>query len=249
MAYIESSNIKVFPAVARAANYDDSASLTTEHNISNIIRSLYNKKEEGIHSEGSFILPESINTDGTLQTPLKIVVAGYYFEITDISKILNSSYVIIKLRKPSATKNNYQELTSFAETKDSETQGNTTVLLDEGEEFKGLIIDTNLDLEVTYKDSATYEYKYLQLTDVNGKAPKKSKLHWNREQLDVEEDNFIKTVNQDATTLTASVDTSSGNKKTLVFNLNYNPITSSSGSALTPVDVPGDNSKHSKRSR
>ena len=49
-------------------------------------------------------------------------------------------------------------------------------------------------------------------------------------------DNFIKTVSQDATTLTASVDTSSGNRKTLVFNLNYKEIKSSSGSALTDQD-------------
>lgn len=83
--YIKSSNIKVFPAAGRADDFPEGF-LTTEDNLSNFIRALYTRNNSG------FVV--SLN-------PLKFVIMGYVFEITDPSvlDLTGDLYATIYLRK------------------------------------------------------------------------------------------------------------------------------------------------------
>lgn len=69
--YIKSDKIKVFPAAGRGDDYPEGF-LTTEDNLSNLIRSLYTRNNSG------FVISSN---------PLKFVLRGYAFEIEDTSSL------------------------------------------------------------------------------------------------------------------------------------------------------------------
>lgn len=72
--YLESDKVKVFPAAGRSDSYPEGF-LITEDNLSKAIRFLHPQ------NNASFIIGNEF------KAPLKIVLNGYLFEITDISSI------------------------------------------------------------------------------------------------------------------------------------------------------------------
>lgn len=75
--YIKSENIKTFPAAGRSENYSQSY-LLSEKNLTETIRSLYQK------NNSSFIISE------TFSAPFKFVIDGRYFEIDNITGLNNT---------------------------------------------------------------------------------------------------------------------------------------------------------------
>ena len=87
---ISSENIFVFPCVSRSKNYDLKAKLMSEENITNIIKSITDKK--------SYVINDDLSN-------LEFVIDGYYFKL--INKTLTGNqYAYISTNKdddPSST--------------------------------------------------------------------------------------------------------------------------------------------------
>ena len=79
--YFRSEDVKVFPSAYRGQNINPEASSFTEYNFTNIYSKQSEKKE-------SFIISytKTKNESGdTLESKLKCVIGGYYFEINFIN--------------------------------------------------------------------------------------------------------------------------------------------------------------------
>lgn len=72
--YITSSKVKAFPAAGRSDTYSESY-LLSEKNLTEVIRSLYQKNKSG------FIISQEF------EAPFKFVIDGRYFELSDISQL------------------------------------------------------------------------------------------------------------------------------------------------------------------
>lgn len=201
MAYIESKNIKVFPAAGRSDEYPEGF-LTTEDNLRRFITTNYQ------HNNSSFILNSSV------ELPLKFVINGYYFEISELPEgvsLTNNLYASIFLLNE-LTDKNYIRLISTDESQQfllDITTGSKT-------EFKGLFI-TNDESEIP-SIIGTTSYKLQILED--GKLIEKNKYRYTT--ADIIDETSGKTIDQSFTT----------------GSLTVNDLTSKTISANTSIESP-----------
>lgn len=88
---ISSENIFVFPCVSRSKNYDLKAKLMSEENITNIIKSITDKK--------SYIINDDLSN-------LEFVIDGYYFKLTGV-ELKENRYAYISTKKNGVTPNEF----------------------------------------------------------------------------------------------------------------------------------------------
>lgn len=179
MAYIESKNIKVFPAAGRSDDYPEGF-LTTEDNLRRFITANYQ------HNNSSFILNDSV------ELPLKFVINGYYFEISELPEgvsLTNNLYASIFLLNE-LTDKNYIRLISSDENQQSLldiTTGSKT-------EFKGLFITNNEDEIPSVVGTTTYKLQILE----DGNLIEKNKYRYSTS--DIIDETSGKTIDQAFTT-------------------------------------------------
>lgn len=185
MAYIESKNIKVFPAAGRSDDYPEGF-LTTEDNLRRFITTNYE------HNNSSFIINESV------ELPLKFVINGYYFEISELPEgvsLTNNLYAAIFLLNE-LTDKNYIRLVSTDESQTSLldiTNGSKT-------EFKGLFITNNEDEIPSVTSTTTYKLQILE----DGNIIEKNKYRYSTS--DIIDETSGKTIDKGFTTGDLNVD-------------------------------------------
>lgn len=158
MAYLDSTNIKVFPSIGRNPEIDADAELMNEGNISNIIRSLCRERK-------SYVLSK------TWAAPFEFVIYGFYFKVTDISSLSDRPlYAHITLKENTG---NYQLLTIS----NSTVSNNSLQILDQSvgqsSQFQGVLFDG-------VAPGGTYT---LQLLDAGGNIPATSLLHTETDEI------------------------------------------------------------------
>ena len=114
MAYLNSEDILVFPAVARANEYQRQSRLMTEESLTRYFKTMWNN--------GSFVIsslsdirgsnPDAPISNGTLE----FVIDGYYVKVADFSKIadelgsLAEGIYTLYAKITTSTTNGYTEL-------------------------------------------------------------------------------------------------------------------------------------------
>ena len=218
-----SNNIKVFPSAYRT--YNPGGKYTSEQNITNMIKALADKD--------SFVV-DFINTSVTLpyRGILKVVVDGYYFEISDF-ELSGNQYLSIRVE------NGY--LVDYS---------NATTTLDTGGIFTGLDHSTSSGMLQVCKDGKIINKGFIrELIDSEGNWIDLSNITIVNNKIDPKSINFDKFVyianllSQYATLLGTSENgafkgysVGTGGKKLIYFN-NGMPeeSTSTVGSATNPV--------------
>ena len=218
---LSSSAVKAFPAVGRTTEYADTAYLNTEANLTNILKSLYH------NNDCSFIINESFTA------PLKFVIYGYYFEISNIS-VLTPSNLWARI---------YIDNTTGVKQKLANTDGSKTSL-DVNNQFCGVKFYNAAEKS---SDSVTGFTAYdLQITDSSGNIVTNSKLYFSTIQLRNIDGNLLsQTFN--TTSLTASTGSFTGtlNVKDITIS-GATTFASSAGSDTKFIYI--DSDKHIKES-
>lgn len=184
MAYVNSSQIRVFPSVGRS-NYDIESQLTNENNLSQIVRSLCRNRK-------SYVLSNSL----TSNQPFEFVIYGFYFKILNANDNLinklglgNTLWAGIRLDKQVEGNNNsnHYQLLQLA---NSEAIEDNLHDLDVNDKFQGVVFGISKeDVESKFGESdSIYTLHLLE----NGVVPAQSLLHLNTtEILDGASSNYI----------------------------------------------------------
>lgn len=197
MAYISSSQIRIFPSVGRS-NYDIESQLTNENNLSQLVRSLCRNRK-------SYVLSNQLASN----EPFEFVIYGFYFKIlnaTDAIKAIrnklktdqettdgqidkiniwagiklykntesnnkSNSYQLLQLASGEAVDDNLHELDTGKPTDNPETSN-----------FQGIIFDRDSEKITTAlgKDGDVY---ILQLLGEGTSVPVQSLLHLNTTEI------------------------------------------------------------------
>lgn len=170
MAYLKSSEIKMFPSALRGTDLTESTSennnsttlinpearLNSETNLTNIAN--------GITISGSYVISYTNNI-------LKFCIHGYYFEISNVSSYLSSTWynhkVYANIYINNLSSSNTYDLNSL-----SSFDGSTN--LDKVDNGTNIFTGLYISLDSSYSSSKTSYY--LQLFDESGKVPKESLL-------------------------------------------------------------------------
>lgn len=131
--FAQSNKVEVFPSTLRTIG---DAKLTTEKNLTNMVKSAVDKD--------SYII------ERTSDDTLKLVIKGYRFDVKDFSLILNST----KFENADAI---YADIT-IQENSNLLVANDGSLTLDSNNEFKGLVFtDTETGLKVAEKGANGFE--------------------------------------------------------------------------------------------
>ncbi len=209
MAYISSSQIRVFPSVGRS-NYDIESQLTNENNLSQIVRSLCRNRK-------SYVLSNQLASN----EPFEFVIYGFYFKIlnaTDTIKAIRNSlktagettdeqidkiniWAGIKIYK-NAESNNKSNSYQLLQLANNEAADGNLHELDTGKptdnpensNFQGIIFDRESKKITDFLGTDSDVY-VLQLLGEGTSIPAQSLLHIkSSEILDGDTDNYINSV-------------------------------------------------------
>lgn len=175
MAYISSSQIRVFPSVGRS-NYDIESQLTNENNLSQLVRSLCRTRK-------SYVLSNQLASN----EPFEFVIYGFYFKILNgndnlINKLGlgNTLWAGIRVDEQVEGNNsaNHYQLLQLA----NSTEINDNLHdLDVKDEFQGVVFGTSKeDVEAKFGEfDSIYTLHLLE----NGVVPAQSLLHLNTAEI------------------------------------------------------------------
>lgn len=96
MSFLKSNDVKIFPSGYRGtdektSSFDPESRLTTEKNITNLIKSLSINKEVGSNSKYSFVISDNIETTTDGKKILTFCIYGYIFTI-NIKDYIQSTF-------------------------------------------------------------------------------------------------------------------------------------------------------------
>ena len=251
MAYINSSQIRVFPSVGRS-NYDIESQLTNENNLSQIVRSLCRNRK-------SYVLSNQLASN----EPFEFVIYGFYFKIlnaTDTIKTIRNSlktaeettdeqinkikiWAGIKLYKNDESNNESNSYQLLQLANDEAADGNLHEL-DTGKPtdnpetsvFQGVVFDrTENEVRTALKtvggvvDEDVY---VLQLLGEGTSVPVRSLLHIkSSEILDGDTDNYINSVFT-TNDLTCNNSIKSNGTLTVIGETTLNTLATSSNTSI-----------------
>lgn len=149
--YIKSENIKTFPAAGRSENYSQSY-LLSEKNLTETIRSLYQK------NNSSFIISE------TFSAPFKFVIDGRYFEIDNIDNLDKTGdlFATIYVNKETQRVAGYDETNTVSKFIDN--------ILDNNSSFIGVYFSPTIPADDTTNTYSKYSLQILKQGKLNTDA-------------------------------------------------------------------------------
>lgn len=202
---INSSDIKVFPAIQRKPDIDFQSQLTTEHNLTGIIRSIYKRD--------SFVI-----SDFTPGTPFEFVINGYYFNISTTSSSTISS--ITGISSGSLYANILLSTTSNVERLSSWTSTETS--LDNQENiFTGLSFSNE---PVSSSTGSVYSLLLGNISEGTLCTPKTSKLFWNTSDLDIKTDTTTSNVLDTVSLVTSTEPNDYGTTLVITLTTTNTPV-------------------------
>ena len=149
--YINSENVKIFPAAGRSENYSQSY-LLSEKNLTETIRALYQK------NNSSFIISE------TFSAPFKFVIDGRYFEIDNIDNLDKTKdlFATIYVNKETQRIAGYDETNTVSKFIDN--------ILDNDSKFIGVYFSQTAPSDDTTNTYVRYSLQILKAGKLNTDA-------------------------------------------------------------------------------
>lgn len=215
--YLNSDKIKVFPAVGRSADTYPESVTTTEKSLTHL--------SSFPHNNDSYVISDKV------ETPLKFIIHGYYFE-ADISSYLSESsslWVAIKIDTSDQT-TTYQELVRLESSSSTSQKEN----LDDNTDFKGLGLYTEKP------DSSENGVYVLQLLE-KGNIPITSKIHYYTTEICNKNDDSVTTLDTEVNTKTLNATTATITPEVKFSEASSNKITLTD-SSITIGDSTQNNS-------
>ena len=213
--YLNSDKIKVFPAVGRSADTYPESVTTTEKSLTHL--------SSFPHNNDSYVISDKV------ETPLKFIIHGYYFE-ADISSYLDGSlWAAIKIDTSDQT-TTYQELVRLESSSSTSQKEN----LDDSTDFKGLGLYTEKP------DSSENGVYVLQLLE-KGSIPVTSKIHYYTTEICNKNDDSVTTLDTEVNTKTLNATTATITPEVKFSEASSNKITLTDSSIAIGDSTPNNN--------